>query len=162
MRHPLRISITSSLETCSWKTFVARPDQTNINDFICAGAPPSINPSYLNLTTYLIKSSQTQTQRRRVRNAPKPNISKQSVPERGRMFGGALKPLIGEGAARNEKGSAITKWITHTHNDTTTDKHTHTHTHRALPRLTDQYLEVKPHWPHLKFKGWGERPTCEV
>ena len=98
MRHPLRISITSSLETCSWKTFVARPDQTNINDFICAGATPSINPSYLNLTTYLIESSQTQTQRGRERNAPKPNISKHSVPKSGRMFAGALEPLIGEGA----------------------------------------------------------------
>ena len=85
-----------------------------------------MNPSYRNLTTYLIKSSQTQTQRRRERNAPKPNISKHSVPKGGRhpshwlMFGGALEPLIGEGAARNEKRNAVTKWITHTH--------THTHT----------------------------------
>ena len=76
------------------------------------------------------------------------------------MFGGALEPLIGEGAARNEKGSAVTKWITHTHRHS--HRHRHTHTHRALRRLTDQYLEVEPNWPHLKFKGRGQRPTCEV
>jgi len=83
------------------------------------------------------------------------------------MFAGALEPLIGEGVAGNEKGSAITKWITHTHTHTMTQPqtktdthtHTHTHTHMALRRLTDQYLEVKPNWPHLKFKGRGERPT---
>ena len=37
-----------------------------------------------------------------------------------------------------------------------------THTHRALRRLTDQYLEVEQNWPHLKFKGWKQCPTCEV
>ena len=84
------------------------------------------------------------------------------------MFGGALEPLIGEGAARNEKGSAVTKWLTHTHTQiqpqTQTQKQTqtHTHKHRALRRLTDQYREVEPNWPHLAFEGPGQRPTCGV
>ena len=30
---------------------------------------------------------------------------------------------------------------------------------RNLRRLTDQYPEVGPNWPHLKFKGRGQRDT---
>ena len=30
---------------------------------------------------------------------------------------------------------------------------------RTLRRLSDQYPEVGPNWPHLKFKGRGQRDT---
>ena len=64
------------------------------------------------------------------------------------MFGGALEPLIGEGAARNEKGSAVTKWITntHRHTDTATDTHTHTHTGpcAALQISTSKWSQIAP------------------